>query len=74
MRHVAGNGRTPPTAGPPREEHHASHHLIAVLILLTLTGLGIGRLAYKNPALGTSMVTATTVLALLSTVLQAETA
>ncbi|GGY58514.1 hypothetical protein OH797_37875 [Streptomyces anulatus] len=51
-----------------------THHLIAVLILLTLTGLGIGRLAYKNPALGTSMVTTTTVLALLCTVLQAETA
>ncbi|MFE1823265.1 hypothetical protein ACFRMO_02860 [Streptomyces anulatus] len=51
-----------------------THHLIAVLILLTLTGLGIGRLAYTNPALGTSMVTTTTVLALLSTVLQAETA
>ncbi|MFF0195637.1 hypothetical protein ACFYT5_22205 [Streptomyces anulatus] len=50
-----------------------THHLIAVLILLTLTGLGICRLAYENPALGTSMVT-TTVLALLCTVLQAETA
>ncbi|MFJ7062720.1 hypothetical protein ACK8N7_36570 [Streptomyces griseobrunneus] len=44
-------------------------HLITVLLLLTLTGLGISRLSYKNPALGTSMVTATTVLALLYTVL-----
>ncbi|MFJ8762875.1 hypothetical protein [Streptomyces cyaneofuscatus] len=45
-------------------------HLITTLLLLTLTGLSIGRLAYKNPALGTSMVTATTVLALLYTILQ----
>ncbi|MEU8445797.1 hypothetical protein AB0F05_35785 [Streptomyces microflavus] len=45
-------------------------HLITTLLLLTLTGLGIGRLAFKNPALGTSMVTATTVLALLYTILQ----
>ena len=45
-------------------------HLFAVLALLTATGVCVGRLAYKNPALGTSMVTATTVLALLYTVLQ----
>lgn len=46
-------------------------HLSTLLALLALTGICIGRLAYKNPALGTSMVTATTVLALLYTVLQA---
>jgi hypothetical protein len=45
-------------------------YLFTVLALLTLTGICVGRLAYKNPALGTSMVTATTVLALLYTVLQ----
>ncbi|MEV0920200.1 hypothetical protein AB0I93_38955 [Streptomyces sp. NPDC049967] len=44
-------------------------YLFTILALLTLTGLCIGRLAYKNPALGNSMVTATTVLALLYTVL-----
>ncbi|WP_330321659.1 hypothetical protein OG927_35950 (plasmid) [Streptomyces clavifer] len=44
-------------------------YLFTVLALLTLTGICIGRLAYNNPALGTSMVTATTVLALLYTVL-----
>lgn len=46
-----------------------THYLFTVLALLTLTGLCIGRLAYKDPALGSSMVTATTVLALLYTVL-----
>lgn len=45
-------------------------NLATILALLTLTGICIGRLAYKNPALGTSMVTAITVLALLYTVLQ----
>ncbi|MFE0776796.1 hypothetical protein [Streptomyces sp. NPDC058861] len=45
-------------------------HLFTILALLTLTGICIGRLAYKNPALNTSIVTATTVLALLYTVLQ----
>ncbi|MGW0792615.1 hypothetical protein ACWD04_31450 [Streptomyces sp. NPDC002911] len=45
-------------------------YLFTVLALLTLTGICVGRLAYKDPALGTSMVTATTVLALLYTVLQ----
>lgn len=39
------------------------------LALLTLAGLGIGRLAYTKPALGAAMATATTVLALLYTVL-----
>ncbi|MFB9523629.1 hypothetical protein ACFFTU_27145 [Streptomyces cremeus] len=45
-------------------------YFFTVLALLTLIGICVGRLAYKNPALGASMVTATTVLALLYTVLQ----
>ncbi|MER7833880.1 hypothetical protein [Streptomyces sp. NPDC095602] len=45
-------------------------YVLAVLALLILAGIAIGRIAYQNPALGTAMVTATTVLALLYTVLQ----
>ncbi|MEW2071392.1 hypothetical protein [Streptomyces sp. NPDC007346] len=59
-----------PPRGPDLEGNTMTGHLITVLLLLTLTGLSIGRLSYKNPALGTSMVTATTVLALLYTILQ----
>ncbi|GAA2266144.1 hypothetical protein GCM10010232_68110 [Streptomyces amakusaensis] len=47
-----------------------SSHTLIVLALLTVAGLGIGHAAYKNPAAGTAMVTATTVLALLYTILQ----
>ncbi|MDT9686081.1 hypothetical protein RND61_29020 [Streptomyces sp. TRM76323] len=45
-------------------------YVLAVLALLILAGIAIGRIAYQNPALGTAMVTATTVLALIYTVLQ----
>lgn len=45
-------------------------YVLAVLALLAVAGIAIGRIAYLNPALGTSMVTATTVLALVYTVLQ----
>lgn len=45
-------------------------YVLAVLALLTLAGIAIGRIAYQNPALGTAMATATTVLALVYTVLQ----
>ncbi|URM88680.1 hypothetical protein LUW75_24210 [Streptomyces sp. MRC013] len=45
-------------------------YVLAVLALLALAGIAIGRIAYQNPALGTAMATATTVLALIYTVLQ----
>jgi hypothetical protein len=45
-------------------------YVLTVLALLILAGIAIGRIAYQNPALGTAMATATTVLALAYTVLQ----
>ncbi|WP_331726464.1 hypothetical protein [Streptomyces uncialis] len=45
-------------------------HALIVLIVLAAVGLCVGYAACKKPAVGTAMVTATTVLALLCTLLQ----
>lgn len=47
-----------------------SHYVFAVVVLLTLAGIAIGRLVYKKPALTNVIVTATAVLTLLCTVLE----
>ncbi|MET9852191.1 hypothetical protein ABZY57_04465 [Streptomyces sp. NPDC006450] len=43
---------------------------ILILVLLALAGTGITYTVYRKPALGTAMVTATTVLTLLYTLLR----